>query len=280
MRTILVCLVVAVAAATFVVADASANGSPYSPGLTYGWDGVRAPSAGVRFVTLGTGKTTVVAAIRVRGGRVVRSWPLRGFYGIPLVAYDGTAAGLSGDRRSLVVSSYGPIPGVAGSTRFAVLHTKTLRPRRLLELRGSWSYDAISADGTLLYLVEHLSAGKNPRYRVRVYDLGANRLLAKPIVDRVAAEAVMRGQPATRASSADGRWAFTLYARQGRAPFVHALDTSRREAICIDLPVRLAQQEQMGLRLRLAGDGRSLSVRRAGAEVASIDVRALASPGG
>ena len=55
-----------------------ANGSPYSPGLDYGWEGVRAPSGEVRYVTLGTPKSTMVAAISVRGGRVLRSRAVRG----------------------------------------------------------------------------------------------------------------------------------------------------------------------------------------------------------
>lgn len=280
MRIVLICVAPVIAAAALGVSGASANGSPYSPGLTYGWDGVRASTDPVRYVTLGTSRETIVVAIRVRGGRVMRSRPLRGFFGIPLVAYDGTAGGLSGDRRSLVVAGYGPLPGDVGTTGFAVLDAKTLRPRRLLELRGSWSYDAISPDGGLLYLVEHLSAGKNPRYRVRVYDLEANRLLPKAVVDRVEAEAVMRGQPVTRLGSGDGRWAYTLYARPRQEPFVHALDTARREAFCIDLPLGLAQPKQMNLRLRLARDGRSVSVRLANEELARIDTRSLAARSG
>jgi hypothetical protein len=266
---------VVVAASALLAAAASGNGSPYSPGLTYGWDGVRQQGNDVRFVTLGTERSTIVAAIRINGGRVVRSWTLRGFYGVPLVAYDGTAGGLSGDGRSLVLSSYGPLPGKSGKTRFAVLATRTLRPRRLIELPGSWSYDTISPDGRLLYLVEHLSAGANPHYRVRLYDLARNRLLAGAIVDRIENEAVMRGQPATRATSNDGRWAYTLYARQQQGPFVHALDTTRQQAFCIDLPIRLGQNKQMGLRLRLSPDGGSVMVRLARSELARIDVRSL-----
>ena len=263
---------VAAVAAVLGASAASGNGSPYSPGLTYGWDGVRASGGDVRFVTLGTDRTTVVAAIRVRGGRVVRSWALRGFFGVPLVAYDGTAGGLSGDGRSLVVASYGPAPGDAGSTRFAVLSTRTLRPRRLVELRGAWSYDAVSPDGKLLYLVEHLSAGKNPRYRVRLYDLAAGRLEPGAIVDRIEREAEMRGQPVTRATSADGRWAYTLYARPG-TPFVHALDTARSEAFCIDLPARLTVPRQMALRLDAAAEG--LRVVQGRASLATIDTRSF-----
>ena len=266
-------LLVVLAALAVAGAEAHANGSPYSPGLSYGWDGVRAPGADVRFVTLGDDRATTVAAIRVRGGRVLRSWALPGFYGIPLVAYDGTAGGLSGDRRSLVISSYGPLPGKAGTTRFAVLATRTLRPKRLVELTGSWSFDAISPDGSLLYLVEHLSAGANPRYRVRLFDLAAGRLLQHAIADRIDEEAVMRGRPVTRATSLDGRWAYTLYARLRQGPFVHALDTARREAVCVDLPLRLAEPKQWDLRLRADRD--AVRVVRGSATVARIDARSL-----
>jgi hypothetical protein len=72
----------------------------------------------------------------------------------------------------------------------------------------------------------------------------------------------MDGQPVTRATSSDGRWAYTLYAREKNDPFVHALDTVRREAFCVDLPLRLAQPRQMELRLRLTRDGSTLSVVR------------------
>lgn len=261
-------------AAAALAGGAGANGSPYSPGLTYGWEGVRAPGAPVRYVTLGTARTTVVAGIQVRGGRIVRSGVVRGFYGIPIVAYDGTAGGLSGDGKSLVLGSYGPLPGDRGTTGFVVMSTRTLRPTQLLRLPGSWSYDAISPDGTRLYLVEHLSAGTSPRYRVRVYDLAARRLVPGAVVDRVEREAVMRGQPVTRAASSDGRWAYTLYARQAQSPFVHALDTHRGHAFCIDVPLRAPQPKQMTLRLRLLPGG-DLRVVRGRSSVATIDTRAL-----
>ena len=276
MRVAIAFVVVTIAAGTLAT-GASGNGSPYSPGLTYGWDGVHAPGSDVRFVTLGTQRSTVVAAIRLRGGRVIRSWALRGFYGVPLVAYDGTPGGLSGDRRSLVVASYGPLPGDAGSTRFAVLDTRTLRPRRLVELRGSWSYDAVSPDGKHLYLVEHLSAGPDARYRVRLYDLATRRLLPGAIVDRRENDALMRGQPVTRATSKDGRWAYTLYARRQQPPFVHALDTTRRQAVCVDLALDLTLRKQMGLRLRLRDGGHTLVVGVAREELARIDLDALAA---
>jgi hypothetical protein len=248
-----------------------ANGSPYSPGLDYGWEGVRAPTGEVRYVTLGTPESTIVAAISMRGGRVMRSRALRGFYGVPLVAYDGTTAGLSGDGRTLVVASYGPLPGSPGTTRFLSLRAKTLKPLRRIELRGSWSFDAISPDGARLYLVEHVSAGPTPRYRVRAYDLAAGRLLPNAVIDRLVNKALMGGQPATRVTTPDGRWAYTLYARRGGKPFVHALDTARRRAFCIDLPLRLAEPEQMRLRMRLRDD--HLTVRLGSERLAEVGTR-------
>jgi hypothetical protein len=259
------------AAAAVAAAGANANGSPYSPGLVYGWSGVGARDSGVRFVAFGMPKSTIVASVRARDGQVLRNRVVRGFYGVPLVSYDGTSGGLSGDGKSLVLASYGPYPGQKGGTRFVVLGTATLDVLRRVALSGSWSFDAISPDASTLYLVEHVSAGPKPRYRVRAYDLNARRLIAGAVVDRLENESVMDGQPVTRAASSDGRWAYTLYARDVHEPFVHALDTVRREAFCIDLPLRLAQPRQMELRLRLTQGGSRLSVIRNRRSVAAID---------
>ena len=70
----------------------------------------------------------------------------------------------------------------------------------------------------------------------------------------------------------EGSWAHTLYARVKKEPFVHALDTLKRKAYCIDLPLDLERDEQMALRLRLRDD-RSLEVRSGQDTVASVDTR-------
>jgi hypothetical protein len=193
---------------------------------------------------------------------------------VPIVAWDNSTGGLSADGKTLVLGSYGPFPGDAGVTRFAVLDTNTLRKTRLLALRGSWAYDAISPDGSKVFLIEYLAAGQNPHYRVRSADLRTGRLDPEVIVDRREDEVLMRGQPVTRATSRDGRWAYTLYARPKHGPFVHALDTDRGQAYCVDLPLRLRQLEQMALRLRMRGDG-ALEIRNRHARLAVVDTRTL-----
>ena len=256
-----------------VVAGAQANGSPYAPGLVHGATGVRAPSGVFRYVTLATPRSTIVAAIRIRSGRVLRSGVVRGFYGVPIVAWDNSTGGISGDGRTLVLGSYGPPPGATGATPFVVLSTRTMRPIKRFQLRGSWAFDAISPDGSRLYLIEYLAAGRNPRYRVRSADSATGRVDPEVIVDRREDEVLMRGQPVTRKGSADGRWAYTLYARPGAEPFVHALDTVEGDAYCVDLPLELRQVEQMALRLRLGRDG--LEIRRGAATLAVVDTDEL-----
>jgi hypothetical protein len=271
MRALVLTLAALALVAAVTTNGAGANGSLYSPGLDYGWNGVRAGD--VRYVTLGTGESTVVAAISVRGGRVQRSRIVPGFFGVPLVAYDGTTAGLSGDGRTLVLASYGPLPGDPGTTRFLALKTKTFKPYRRIELRGSWSFDALSPDGKRLYLVQHITAGPSPKYRVRVYDLAGGQLLPNAVIDRLVSKAIMGGQPVTRVTTTDGRWAYTLYARHQGKPFVHALDTARRKAFCIDLPLRLGEAKQMRLRMRLRQD--ELTVRLGEEKLAAVDMRSF-----
>jgi hypothetical protein len=274
MKLLLVLVAALALASALTAVAAKGDGSPYTPGLVQGAEGVVSPDRAVRFVTLATPRSTVVAAIRVRTGKVVRSNVLRGFYGVPIVAWDNSTGGVSADGKTLVLGSYGPLPGDAGVTRFAVLRTRTLRKSRVLALRGSWAYDAISPDGSKIFLIEYLAAGQNPHYRVRSADLRTGQLDAEAIVDRREDEVLMRGQPVTRSLSRDGRWAYTLYARPKQGPFVHALDTVRGEAYCVDLPLRLRQLEQMALRLRMRRDG-ALEIRSRHARLALVDTRTL-----
>src|SRR3982750_192046 len=151
--------VVAAAAATVLVllalAPAAAGDGGPAPGAVVGWDGVVDPLGSVRYVAL-TGRGTTVATITVEGGRVLDFRTLPGGYGIPSVAFDGTTAGVSADGSTLVLASFmGPVyPGQV--SRFALLRPDNhLRTRRLVVLKGAFSFDAISPDGNTLYLIEY-----------------------------------------------------------------------------------------------------------------------------
>jgi hypothetical protein len=142
-----------------------------------------------------------------------------------------------------------------------------------LELRGDFSFDALSPSGSLLYLVQYVAEADPTRYVVRAYDLRSGRLLPGPVVDPREPDEKMRGLPATRETSRDGRWAYTLYDGAGSHPFVHALDTVASKAVCIDLNGLAGRNDVFDFRLRLRPDGRSLTVQAPSGPVAVVDTR-------
>lgn len=261
-------------AAAALAPGALSGGGP-SPGVSAGWDGIAAPGGELRYVTLPAGDKTVVAAVRLDGGRVVRFRTLGGRFGVPFVAFDRTPGGLSLDGRTLVLGQR-QRNGLAAATRFAVLSTATLRMQQAFTLRGDFAFDALSPDGRVLYLIEHVSAQDFSRYRVRAYDLTAGRLLARVIADRREGTQVMGGSPVTRVASADGGWVYTLYRNDAASPFVHALDARKGEAVCIDLPWQGSQDGLSHMRLVLSPDGRRLALRSgSGKEAAVVDTTTL-----
>jgi hypothetical protein len=144
------------------------------------------------------------------------------------------------------------------------------RPRhavRRVSLGGSFSFDAISPDGSTIYLIEHLSPYFGGPSQVRAFDTKTGELLPKPIVDLEEPEERMEGTPVSRTTSPGGRWAYTLYSghRRGRwdrahEPFIHALDTVGQRAVCIDLPQLEGRRTSFQLALQTESRGRWLSV--------------------
>ncbi len=133
--------------------------------------------------------------------------------------------------------------------------------KTILRFRGDFSFDAISPKGNLLYLIQYISPKDPTRYLVRAYDLREHRLLAAPVVDPHEQSDKMRGNPLSRALSPDGRWAYTLYDGGGQMPFIHALDTSRRTARCIDLDALAGNRYLWRLRLHATEGGGALLIR-------------------
>lgn len=271
MKKLLVLAIAVLAASGAASADAQ-KGGPATAAVLDGGRGVVSPDGKTRYVTLTTGRQTIVSFVRVVGGQVFRWRFVPGYVGVPLVGLDGTTDGISRDGRTLVLAGIPEgRPDGRTATRFALIDTGSMKLRRIT-LSGAWSYDAISPDGSFLYLIQYKGLGASPAYKVRAYDVTARRLLARPIVDRDIGERLMRGWALTRKTSSDGRWAYTLYARAKYEPFVHALDTVRRQAYCIDLPLDMKKREQMSLRLSLRAN-RTLQIRQGRVNVAAIDTR-------
>jgi hypothetical protein len=194
---------------------------------------VSAPAGKVEYVARRAKRDTILREQRLDGGPALRTLDLHGRYSVPAVAYDGSPSGLSADGRTLVLIN----PRTRwprARTTFAVIDAKRMQLRRHIRLRGDFSFDAISPDGRVVYLIEYLSPRDVTAYAVRAYDMRARRLFPEPVVDPSEPDEDMSGVPLSRVSDREGRWAYTLYSGT-KHPFVHALDTERRTAVCIDL---------------------------------------------
>ena len=271
MRRTILMVTIALVAAVFASGTARADGLPVV-GIDAGPDGVAELAGGGRYLTLPAGEGTVVARVEQDGGRIAASRFLPGAFAVPVVAYDGTASGLSADGRTLVVIRP-RITFPRARTSFAVLGTRRLRVRDEVTLRGDFSFDALSPDGRWLYLIEYLSPTDPSRYAVRVYDLTAGLLEPQPIVDPHEAAEPMRGYPITRATSPDGRLAYTLYDGAGEHPFIHALDTYGPDRGCIDLHGLMGRTDLYDLRLAVSEDSSTVEVRGGSDAVAVVDTR-------
>jgi hypothetical protein len=261
----------AVIAVAGVLAVPGALGGGGAPGVLVASTGVIAPGGAVRYVTFTRAGGTLVAAVLSRSGQVARFRWIRGTYGVPLVAFDGSTEGVTRDGGTLVLAPANAGP-LAAQSRFALIDTRTLRVRRVVTLKGSFAYDALSPDGKILFLIELL--GESGTYRVRAYDLARGRLYPQVVVDADEAAEPMIGSPVTRATTADGVWVYTLYARPEKLPFVHALNAQNRRAVCVDLPWQGSTDALFQMRLTLDSAGTRLVLkRRSGAAAIVVDTR-------
>lgn len=130
-----------------------------------------------------------------------------------------------------------------------------------------WQFDALSGDR--LYLIHDLRNG----YQVRVYDLVAHHLRARPLKDPDGSSTIW-GSPFSRLSSADGRWLFTLYVSPDGAAMIHELDLRDAVARCIGLPGDGNVNAAWTTSLALSPDGRTLwAVSPGYGRATAVDVR-------
>jgi hypothetical protein len=243
---------------------AYADGAPVA-GVSVGGGGVT--WGGLRYVAVPASKGTAVAQIDRATGAVSGFVALKGAWGIPQVAYDGSTAGISAGGQTLVLGQNAQAFPPRRS-RFALLDPVNMRVERIVTLTGAFFFDAISPDGSTMYLIELTSPRNIQRYAVRAYDLRSDRLVPGAIVDKAEPDERMAGFPVSRAATADGRWAYTLYQKPMGALFIHALDTQAGVAHCVDLPPLTAVSQDM---MRLSLDGGRVDVRSGGQVLAAVD---------
>jgi hypothetical protein len=247
----------AVVSALVFVPAALADGGPFL--VTQGGQGVATRDGAFHYVAVPDGARTLLEKLQVADGQVNYWLPLKGSWGIPTLGTGSQIGqGLSWNGRTLVLAEP---PGYWSPSRFLLVDLKRLRAVRTITLHGFFSFDALSPDGSRMYLIQysHGRTGNLSHYSVREYDLRTNRLLPGKIAarDEDGDEPTMAGYPLTRTTSADGRWVYTLYQKPSGMPFVHALDTVAGVAHCIDLP---ANRGLYNVVLSLRNHDRTLAV--------------------
>ena len=196
--------------------------------------GVLSADRAHRFTAEAAGDATVVTKVDARSGSTLGSVHLPGRY--ELSSYG--VSSLSQNGEWLVASAEAP-----GVRRFAVVSTRDVLLRAVVELPSNFELDAIDDAGSGLYVIERPDPRTNG-YNVRLYDITAKKLIAEPIHDvktagftpDQVARGIMRGIQRGVANGPLG-WQFGLFFDPARGPFVHALNLRARHAFCIlDLP--------------------------------------------
>ena len=241
-----------------LVLPSSALAAYPTPYAQQGNPGVLSTDGTVRFVAYDApGATTTLAAVKASDGSRLRSSTLLGSFGIPMLTYNGVAGGLSHDGKTLILQGVGLPP----KTQFTIVGTDDLGVRDTITLNGLFGYDALSPDAKTLYLIQRKASTDLDHYVVRAYDLTARRLLPGRIADRTQKNWVMQGRATARATTADGRWVYTLYQNPGGYPFVHTLDTVKGVAHCVGLPWPATDVNQFAVNnMQLSIRGRLLKV--------------------
>lgn len=249
----LTALLVALGALAVVPLALAAYPAPFA---AQGGDGLRSLDGSLRFVASKAGKNTVVSAIRTSGGATLEQQTVEGAYGIPTITQSGLTAGLFHDGSAFILQNV----GIEKTSSFVILGAQDLAPRDTITLDGTFGFDALSPDASKLYLIQHTSTQDVQHYVVRAYDLATHTLMPGRIADKTQKGWVMQGWAVNRVTSADGRWAYTLYANPGGYPFIHALDTVNGVAHCVGLPWKATDQTAV-YNFALALKGNSLAVK-------------------
>ena len=192
----------------------------------------------IRTVTPGD-PTSLIEDVVVQPG--LDAWQelaVEGSWRLPTVGLDPLPGGVSADGSTTVLVAGGEVDddGAAPTSRFAIVDDWLAGTPRIVEFPGTFDFDALSPDGAILYLAEHVPDPVEGRYQVRAVDTATGVMRDTIIVDKRNVDETMAGWPVDQELRADGV-VLTLY-RGVEHPFIHALQSREAWAVCIDLPAR------------------------------------------
>lgn len=212
---------------------------------------------------------TNLEAVNPRTGDELWNQDFDGRLTVKLVSADGDTVVLAPDNQRHFSLGRRETQLVIGGPSMAQSHTMTLE--------GNYEPEAVSVDGSTLFVISYLPAHKPDRYQVRKLDLASGEVGAVYTPDAHLQEA-MGGTARMQTASADGTRLYTLYTvGQGdsKSAFIHTLALDDVWAHCIDLPASFASHAQ-STALALSPDGDRLYVTNSATEqLAEVDTETL-----
>lgn len=199
---------------------------------------------------------TTITETSTQTGTTVHSFPIPGNYSTAGLNY--TTAVLSENGHWLALRQQGP---VGNESIFALVDTQAEKLVQTIQLTGDYDLDAVSPDGSRVYLLQRLhdQAG---HYYVRLYQVAQRQLFPTIIADKDEInDPRMIGSALTRQMSSDGTMAYTLYVDTAHnIAFVHILPLASQfyGARCINLPVGKSASLLHYYTLALSADGSTL----------------------
>ncbi len=195
-------------------------------------------------------------------GHQLHTLQLPGNFQLPPATIGGVPGGLSQDGHWLVLEAFDNAgSGITNATHFLIVDTSYAIPAKLVDLSGFFDFDAISNDGQRVYVIQHLYLNSSAsQYYVRFLNVGSGRLDPTIVFDKSDGSSAMAGLRLSGVASPDGHWLYSVYARQDKSAFIHALSLDNPLAFCIDLPGSgySTSQDAFHWSLALSRDGSQL----------------------
>jgi hypothetical protein len=162
-------------------------------------------------------------------------------------------------------------------TRLVIAGPGREEPRALI-LEGNFEPEAVSVDGSTLFVIRYLPALRPNRYQVRQVDIASGDVGAVYTPDAELQQS-MGGKARVQVASADGTRLYTLYTlEEGHSEhaFIHTLALDELWAHCIDLPAGFTTDARTATGLALSPSGDRLYVANSSiGRLAEVDTRTL-----
>ncbi|GAC1390838.1 MAG: hypothetical protein NVS4B11_09980 [Ktedonobacteraceae bacterium] len=196
---------------------------------------------------------TKITVTSTKSGASIRSFTIPGAYST--LEQDYTKSVLSSNGRWLALKQLGD---VRAKSAFVVVDTEAGKLSKNMQLQGDFDLDAVSPDGSRVYLLERLNDASG-HYYVRLYRTDVNQLESAIVVDKTEIDdPKMLGSALTRQMANGGITAYTLYTDTAHnIAFVHALPLASDYigARCIILPTGKSANLLRYYTLALSSDG-------------------------